>query len=219
MPDNSDAAVTQGEVAAPPSDTDGAPPTVETVEQAQSPKPDTRAGVGSTAPKTTAAKAAAKSTTAKSSTARSAAAKSSTAKATGAKSAGAKSSTAKASPKPAAKSTTAKAAASKAGAAARATKAGGAKSTAKESAILEHRLELLAERLRKLNERIIEAGREAGEATLSSYEKALKTIANGIERGPGSSEIDWLAQVATAQAKFIRDLTDTWTKAARGRLK
>ena len=90
---------------------------------------------------------------------------------------------------------------------------------AREKALLDHRFEALAERLRKLNERIIEAGREAGEATLHSYERALKTIVSGIEKGPGSSEIDWLAQVAIAQAKFIRDLTDTWTKAARGRLK
>ncbi|MGO9751893.1 MAG: hypothetical protein ACLP8S_23560 [Solirubrobacteraceae bacterium] len=116
------------------------------------------------------------------------------------------------------KSTAAKAASKKAGAAQR-TKPSKEKSSAKDKAILDHRFELLAERLRKLNERIIEAGREAGEATLSSYEKALKTIASGIEKGPGSSEIDWLAQVATAQARFIRDLTDTWTKAARGRLK
>ena len=45
--------------------------------------------------------------------------------------------------------------------------------------------------MRKLNERIISAGKEAGESTLSSYESALKSIASAIEKGPGSSEIDW----------------------------
>ncbi len=79
--------------------------------------------------------------------------------------------------------------------------------------------EAVAQRLRKLNERIIEAGKEAGETTLSSYEKALKAIASTIEKGPGSSEIDWISNLATAQAKFIRDVTEAWTSAARERLK
>ena len=73
--------------------------------------------------------------------------------------------------------------------------------------------------MRKLNERIIDAGREAGETTLSSYEKALKAIATSIERGPGSSDVDWIAHLATTQAKFIRDFTRAWTSAARGMLK
>jgi hypothetical protein len=77
----------------------------------------------------------------------------------------------------------------------------------------------VAQRLRKLNERIIDAGRDAGEATLSSYEKALKAIASTIERGPGSSEVDWISNLATAQAKFIREVTNAWTSAARQRLK
>ena len=90
---------------------------------------------------------------------------------------------------------------------------------ARASATPDAHLEAAAERLRKLNERIIEAGRQTGETTLSSYEKALKAIASAVERGPGSSEIDWISQVATAQAKFIRDVTEAWTSAARGMLK
>jgi hypothetical protein len=81
------------------------------------------------------------------------------------------------------------------------------------------RLDAVANRLRKLNERIIDAGREAGESTLTSYEKALKAIATGIEKGPGRSDIDWIAHLATSQAKFIRELTDSWASAARGVLK
>jgi hypothetical protein len=83
----------------------------------------------------------------------------------------------------------------------------------------EARLEAVATRVRKLNERIIDAGRQAGETTLTSYENALKAIASTLEKGPGSSEIDWISNLATAQAKFIRDVTEAWTKAAREMLK
>ena len=81
------------------------------------------------------------------------------------------------------------------------------------------RLEAVAQRIRKLNERIIEEGKSAGEATLSSYEKALKAIASSLERGPGRSEVEWISSLATTQAKFIRDVTAAWTSAARGMLK
>jgi hypothetical protein len=81
------------------------------------------------------------------------------------------------------------------------------------------RLEAVAQRIRKLNERIIEEGKSAGEATLSSYEKALKAIATSLERGPGESDIEWISALATTQAKFIRDVTNAWVSAARGMLK
>jgi len=79
--------------------------------------------------------------------------------------------------------------------------------------------EAAAQRLRRLNERIIKAGREAGETTLTSYEKALRTMASALERGPGSSDVEWVSNLATAQAKFIRDVTASWTSAARKMLK
>ena len=81
------------------------------------------------------------------------------------------------------------------------------------------RLEAAAERLRKLNERIIEAGKQTGETTLSTYEKALKAIASAVERGPGTSDIEWISDLVTSQAKFIRDVTEAWTSAAREKLK
>lgn len=81
------------------------------------------------------------------------------------------------------------------------------------------RLEAAAQRIRKLNERIIEAGKDTGEATLSSYEKALKAIASALERGAGSTDVEWISQLASTQAKFIRDMTEAWTSAARNMLK
>ena len=92
--------------------------------------------------------------------------------------------------------------------------AGGASSVASDP-----RVEAAAQRLRKLNERIIEASKSAGEGALTNYEKALKTIATTIERGAGSSDVEWISSLATAQANFIRDVTSAWTKAARDMLK
>jgi hypothetical protein len=87
------------------------------------------------------------------------------------------------------------------------------------SAVAEAQYEAAAQRLRKLNERIITAGKDAGESTLTSYEKALKAIATAVEKGPGTSDIDWIAHLANTQAKFIRDLTNSWASAARDLLK
>ena len=54
---------------------------------------------------------------------------------------------------------------------------------------------------------------------MSSYEKALKAIAGAVERGPGTSEVDWISHLATTQAEFIPDVTQAWTSAARDKLK
>ena len=90
---------------------------------------------------------------------------------------------------------------------------------AKATSATDRGVEAAAARLRKLNERIIEAGKSAGDTTLSSYESVLKSIAKTLERGPGTSDIDWISTLATQQAKFIRDVTNAWTSAARDILK
>ena len=118
-----------------------------------------------------------------------------------------------------AKRTATRSTASKARATSAKPAAGAAKAAKDAAAQADQRFEAAAARVRKLNERIIEAGREAGEATLTNYEKALKSIASGLEKGPGSSEIEWISNLATAQAKFIREMANSWTSAARDVLK
>ena len=118
-------------------------------------------------------------------------------------------------PKRAAASTANRASAS--GAKARGT-ASSARSAAR-SAAADPRLEAVASRIRKLNDRIIDAGKDAGETTLGAYEKALKALAASIERGAGNSDVEWFSQLLNTQAKFIRDVTNTWASAARDALK
>jgi hypothetical protein len=178
---------------------------------------------------------AAKRTPAKPAAAKSAAAKPAASKTTAAKAkpAATKPAAAKTAAKPAAKPA-AKRAAAKPAAARAAAKPATAKPAAAKSAgtsktgaassrprvnIDAAQVEQIAARLRKLNEKIIDFGREAGENTLASYEKALKTIATGVEQSPAKDELEWISHLAASQAKFVREITESWTKAARDRLK
>jgi hypothetical protein len=143
-------------------------------------------------------------------------------KAAAKKSAAAKPAASKAASKPAAKKAASKPAAKKAAAKPKAGKADSGpmvKAARDAQAAAEERFEVVAKRLRKLNEQIIDAARDRSESTLDSYEKALKAIANGLEKGPGKSDVDWIANLATSQAKFIRDITKSMADAARDAIK
>jgi hypothetical protein len=166
-----------------------------------------------TAAKRTPAKPAAKSAAAKPAASKTTAAKAkpAAAKSTAAKPAAAKPAAKRPAAKPAAARSAAKPAAAK-------SKTGAASSRPRVN-IDGAQIEAIAERVRKLNEKIIEFGREAGENTLASYEKALKTIATGVQQSPAKDELEWISHLAASQAKFVREITDSWAKAARDRLK
>ncbi len=71
------------------------------------------------------------------------------------------------------------------------------------------------QRIRDLNERLIEASRNAGLVTLDAYEKALQSLLDFEEKVASASQIDWVSALATTHAKFIGDLSATYTKAVR----
>jgi hypothetical protein len=72
-----------------------------------------------------------------------------------------------------------------------------------------------AERLRELNERIIEAGKKSGRAYLTAYEANLKAIADYQAKLAGSSDVDWVSTLLNAQADFTREIARA--AAAQGR--
>jgi hypothetical protein len=74
--------------------------------------------------------------------------------------------------------------------------------------------EVTAERLRTLNERIIEAGRKAGGTYLDVYEQSLRSIADLSERA-GQSRVEWITAVVNAQADFMREMAKTYASARR----
>ena len=79
----------------------------------------------------------------------------------------------------------------------------------------EGNVEQVVERIRKLNERIIDSSKQAGEDTLNAYAKTLENIAELQENLGKASQLDWLTTFATAQANFTRQLAEAVTAAAR----
>jgi hypothetical protein len=85
---------------------------------------------------------------------------------------------------------------------------------AQENKTANQETEVVAERLRQLNERIIEAGRKAGGSYLDVYEQSLRTMADLSERA-GQSQVEWVTAVVNAQADFMREMAKTYAAARR----
>jgi hypothetical protein len=80
-------------------------------------------------------------------------------------------------------------------------------------------VEAAADRIRELNERIIESSKKAGNRYLDIYEKALNSIAGYQEKVGERSQVDWVTTIVNAQASFTRDLANAYSSAARSLLK
>ena len=75
------------------------------------------------------------------------------------------------------------------------------------------------QRIRDLNERILEAGKKAGGAYLDAYEKALKSIADYQEQVAKQTDVEWISTIIEAQARFTRELTKVYVSTGRELLK
>jgi hypothetical protein len=75
------------------------------------------------------------------------------------------------------------------------------------------------DRIRELNERIVETARTAGTSYLDLYERTLNTIASYQESLASATPVDWLQRVIEAQAAFTRELGNLAAATAREALK
>jgi len=75
--------------------------------------------------------------------------------------------------------------------------------------------EAAVERIRELNEKILEFGRQAGASFLEAYEANLKSFAAYQEQMAGSTQVEWLASLARAQANFTREISAAYAAGAR----
>jgi DNA-binding ferritin-like protein len=83
----------------------------------------------------------------------------------------------------------------------------------------ESRYDETADRIRDLNERVIDAGRKAGSTYLDAYEKSLKSLAEYEEKLAEATPVEWLSTVLNAQADFVRDVTRATAQTAREYIK
>jgi hypothetical protein len=73
----------------------------------------------------------------------------------------------------------------------------------------------LNDKVVELNQKAVDNSRKAGAAYLTSYEKAVLSIADSYERAAGATKLEWVAGLATAQADFTREVTKAYTSAVR----
>jgi hypothetical protein len=71
------------------------------------------------------------------------------------------------------------------------------------------------DRIRELNERIVENARKAGDAYLDVYERTLESIAGYQEALARSAPVDWIQGVLEAQATYTREIGKIYTSTAR----
>jgi hypothetical protein len=70
------------------------------------------------------------------------------------------------------------------------------------------------ERIRDLNEQIMERIKSGGESALEAYERTLKTVAD-YQEAAGQRGAEWVTGLAKAQAQFTRELASASPAAAR----
>ena len=76
-----------------------------------------------------------------------------------------------------------------------------------------------ANRIRELNENLIQLAKESGQSSLDMYEKALQSMVDFEKSVASRSQLDWVTGLANTHAKFVQDLTGFYIKAAREALK
>src|SRR3954447_26570015 len=63
------------------------------------------------------------------------------------------------------------------------------------------------ERIRALNEQILEAGKQWGSSFLDAYEQSMRTYADFTAKTGEGTDVEWILHIAKAQADFTRTVT------------
>ena len=79
--------------------------------------------------------------------------------------------------------------------------------------------EAAVERIRELNEQILDFGKKAGVQFLEAYESNLKSFAEYQDKLADSSQVEWISSIARAQANFTREVSAAYAASAREFLK
>lgn len=76
-----------------------------------------------------------------------------------------------------------------------------------------------ADRVRALNEKLTEAAKKSGGASLDAYEKALSSFVDLQQKAAGASQLDWVNAIVKVQTTFLSEISAAYTTAAREALK
>jgi hypothetical protein len=71
-------------------------------------------------------------------------------------------------------------------------------------------LEEAAQRVRELSEQVVEQAKENGLAWLEGYERVLKNLLDFQEQAASSTGSEWVTQLASTHANFVRETTEVF---------
>ena len=72
-----------------------------------------------------------------------------------------------------------------------------------------------ADSLRDVNEQVLDFGRKASASVLDAYETTLKTFADYQDKLAESSQVEWVSNLAHAQAELTRGVAKVYASTAR----
>ncbi|MDT5065250.1 MAG: hypothetical protein QOK02_1405 [Mycobacterium sp.] len=80
-------------------------------------------------------------------------------------------------------------------------------------------VEEATQRMRDLNQRIIDSSKSAGLVALDTFEKAMHSVEEFQQQITSASQLDWMSEAAKTQSKFVSEMTSSYTAAVRDLLK
>jgi hypothetical protein len=79
--------------------------------------------------------------------------------------------------------------------------------------------EQAADRLRDLNEKLIETAKKSGGASLDAFEKGLSSFVDLQHKAADATQLEWVTTIVKAQTGFLSEISAAYTTAAREALK
>ena len=76
-----------------------------------------------------------------------------------------------------------------------------------------------ADRIRGLNEKVIEQAKKQGNVSLDAWEKSLQALVDFEQKAAGASQLDFVKALTDAHVNFLSSTSDAYIKAARELLK
>ena len=68
-------------------------------------------------------------------------------------------------------------------------------------------------------EAVLAAAKQTGTMSIDTYEQTVNSVLDFSQKAADSTKVDWVSAIAKAQASYITEVTNAYTKAARDILK